>query len=77
MKVLTTSILLTLVPAASAVAQDRQPGPHDRLIRDPYITRDGATVDKPGQPQGSPPTSLDRSINREDNKIDGSLCKGC
>ena len=27
--------------------------------------------------QGSAPTPLDRGIRRQDNKIDGSLCKGC
>lgn len=77
MKALATSILLTLAAASSATAQDQKPVPHDHRIRAPYITSDGATVDKPGEPQGSAPTSLDRNIQRQDNVIDGSLCKGC
>ena len=77
MKALATSILLTLAAVSPTMAQEPQRGPHDRLISDPYITQSGATVDKPGEPQGSAPTALDRGIRREDNKIDGSLCKGC
>ena len=77
MKALTTSILLTFAAASSVTAQDARREPHDRLLRDPYITPNGATVDKPGEPQGSAPTPLDRGIRRQDNKIDRSLCKGC
>lgn len=77
MKALTISILLTLTAAVCTTAQAQQAGPHDRPIRDPYITSSGATVDKPGEPQGSAPTPLDRRIQRQDNKIDNSLCQGC
>ena len=77
MKAPAASILLTLAAVSPTMAQEPQQGPHDRLIRDPYITRSGATVDRPGEPQGSAPTALDRSIGRQDDKIDGSLCKGC
>ena len=74
----TTAIHLLLVLAASpAAAQDPQQTTRDRLLRGPYIAPGGATVDKPGEPQGSAPTSLDRSIQRDNDKIDGSLCKGC
>lgn len=47
------------------------------LLRRPYITGTGATVDKPGVPQASGTTKLDRQIRRQDNKIDNSICRGC
>ena len=61
----------------SFAAQAQAPGQPDRQIRAPYITGTGATVDKPGEPQGSAPTRLDRNIQRENNQIDKSICKGC
>ena len=73
MKVLATSILLAPATASSATAQDQQPGPHDHRFHAPYVTSGGATVDKPGEPQSSAPTSSDRKIQREDNTVDGNL----
>lgn len=70
-------LLLLSTAAAAAQTPPEQQGPHFRPLREPYITSSGATVDKPGQPQGSAPTPLDRSIRRQDNAIDGSLCKSC
>lgn len=74
-----TSCAMSLVLAATspAFAQTQPRAPHDQPIRNPYITRSGATVDKPGEPQGSAPTPLDRHIQKQDNAIDGSICKGC
>lgn len=77
MKATTACLLLLFAVPGPAMAQDRQTAPDNRLLRDPYTTATGSTVDKPGEPQGSAPTPLDRSINRDDNKIDSSLCKGC
>ena len=77
MRTLASSLLLTIAVISSAPAQQPQQGPHDGLIRDPYIAPTGATVDKPGLPQGSAPTALDRDIRREDKAIDRSVCKGC
>jgi hypothetical protein len=42
-----------------------------------YITGTGATVDRPGVPQASGPTALDRKIQEEDNRIDNSICSDC
>ena len=47
------------------------------LANQDYLTSTGATVPDPGVPQASGPTPLDRSIERQDNKIDNSICKGC
>lgn len=69
------SLLLLSTAAAAQTPQDQ--GPHVHPLRDPYIARSGATVDKPGEPQGSAPTPLDRDIRRRDDAIDASLCKGC
>ena len=47
------------------------------LLDQDYLAPTGATVPRPGVPQGSGPTALDRKIQQEDNKIDNSICKGC
>ncbi len=51
-----------------------QPG---HLLDQDYQTSTGATVPRPGVPQGSGPTPLDRKIQQENNQIDNSICKGC
>ena len=48
-----------------------------RLLDQDYLAPTGATVPRPGVPQGSGPTPLDRKIEQEDNRIDNSICKGC
>jgi hypothetical protein len=48
-----------------------------RLLRENNITGTGATVPRPGMPQGSGPTPLDHEIQRLDDKIQNSICKGC
>ena len=48
-----------------------------RLLNRDYLTGTGATVPRPGVPQASGPTRLDRSIERQDNRIDNSICRGC
>ncbi len=53
------------------------PGHADPYAHDPYITSTGATVANPGAPQSGPTTPQDRAIQRQDNKIDKSICKGC
>jgi hypothetical protein len=52
------------------------PAPGQLLNRD-YLAGTGATVPQPGVPQASGPTPLDRSIRRQDNRIDNSICQGC
>jgi hypothetical protein len=48
-----------------------------QLLDQDYLTSTGATVPRPGVPQASGPTELDRKIQAEDNKIDNSICSGC
>jgi hypothetical protein len=48
-----------------------------QLLDQNYLTSTGATVPRPGVPQASGPTALDRKIQEEDNRIDNSICKGC
>ncbi|HEY1862493.1 MAG TPA: hypothetical protein VGG77_02135 [Roseiarcus sp.] len=53
-----------------------KPAPGHLLDQD-YLAPTGATVPRPGVPQGSGPTALDRKIQQEDNRLDNSICKGC
>jgi hypothetical protein len=53
-----------------------KPTPGHLLDQD-YLTSTGATVQRPGVPQASGPTPLDRSIEQQDNRIDNSICSGC
>ena len=48
-----------------------------QLLRQDYIAGTGATVPRPGVPQASGPTALDRAIRHENNRIDNSICDGC
>lgn len=52
------------------------PTPGRLLIRD-FLTSTGATVPRPGLPQSAGPSELDRSIERKNDQIDNSICKGC
>jgi hypothetical protein len=47
------------------------------LLRENNITGTGATVPHPGVSQGAGPTPLDHAIERQNDKIDNSICKGC
>jgi hypothetical protein len=47
------------------------------LLRENSITSTGATVPHPGVSQSNGPTPLDRSIERQNDKIQSSICKGC
>jgi hypothetical protein len=53
-----------------------RPAPGHLLNQD-YLTGTGATVPRPGVSQGAGPTPLDRSIERQDNRIDNSICTDC
>ena len=46
-------------------------------VRSGNITSTGATVPNPGAPQASGTTPLDRGVEQQDEKITGSICKGC
>jgi hypothetical protein len=76
--------LLTATGGVAAFGQDKslvapelsKPAPGQLLDKD-YLTSTGETVPRPGVPQASGPTPLDRKIQQEDNKLDNSICKGC
>lgn len=46
-------------------------------VRTGNITATGQTVPNPGASQSAGTTPLDRGIEREDSKIQSSICKGC
>ena len=48
-----------------------------RLLDQDYLTSTGETVPRPGVPQASGPTPLDRSIEQQNNRIDNGICTGC
>ena len=78
------AFLLAATTGGAAYGQDKglvapelsKPEPGHLLDQD-YQTSTGETVPRPGVPQASGPTALDRKIQQEDNKIDNSICKGC
>ena len=78
------ALLLGAIAGGAAYGQDNnlvapelsKPTPGQLLDQD-YQTSTGATVPRPGVPQGSGPTPLDRKIQQENNQIDNSICKGC
>ena len=61
---------------AQEPARDR-PADGGAGVRTGNITSTGATVPNPGAPQASGTTPLDRGVEQQDNKITGSICKGC
>ena len=48
-----------------------------QLLRQDYIAGTGATVPRPGVPQASATTPLDRAIRQQNDRIDNSICTGC
>ena len=78
------AFLLAATAGGAAYGQDNKllapelakPVPGQLLDKD-YLTSTGETVPRPGVPQASGPTPLDRKIQQEDNQIDNSICKGC
>jgi hypothetical protein len=83
-KLMTVAALLAASLGAPAYGQDNRlvapelskPAPGQLLDQD-YLTSTGATVPRPGVPQASGPTPLDRTIRQENNRIDNSICTGC
>jgi hypothetical protein len=78
-------ILIASMAGFAAYAQDdggyvapelSKPAPGYLLNQD-YLTSTGETVPRPGVPQSSGETPLDRYIEQQDDRIDNSVCKGC
>jgi hypothetical protein len=78
------ALLVTALASAAYGQSDRglvapelsKPAPGHLLDQD-YLAPTGATVPRPGVPQASGPTPLDRAIRQENNRIDNSICNGC
>ena len=78
------AFLLAATAGGAAYGQDNKllapelakPAPGQLLDKD-YLTSTGETVPRPGVPQASGPTPLDRKIQEEDNRLDNSICQGC
>ena len=70
-----------LICVGPAIAQDVPPRDMPQNggagIRTGNITSTGETVPNPGASQGAGTTPMDRGIEREDSKIQSSICKGC
>jgi len=59
------------------VAPERSRPTPGHLLNQDYLTSTGETVPRPGVPQSSGPTLLDRSMEQRDNRVDDSICTGC
>jgi hypothetical protein len=60
----------SVVPSPSGAA----PG---QPLNSDHLTPTGKTLPNPGVPQASGTTEFERSIQKRDDKIDESICKGC
>ena len=78
-------ILIASMAGFAAYAQDdagyvapelSEPAPGHLLNQD-YLTSTGETVPRPGVPQSSGETPLDRYIQQQGDRIDNSICRGC
>ncbi|PNG27541.1 hypothetical protein [Methylocella silvestris] len=80
MKTIFMTALLTALIGGAALAQIApelsEPRPGQLLDKD-YLTSTGEVVPRPGVPQASGPTKLDKSMQRRDNNIDKSICSNC
>ena len=75
-------VVLTLATATGAFAQSTgasagAPAGGGADPRSNYVTSTGATVPHPGASQSGGTTSLDVGVQHQDDKIQGSICKGC
>ena len=82
-KTLLMAFTFALVTTLGAAAQDSPSRSQDLPqnggagVRSGNITSTGETVPNPGASQSAGTTPLDKGVQREDNKIQSSICKGC
>ena len=73
--------LVVMLTSSAALAQDVPardlPQNGGAGIRTGNITSTGETVPNPGASQSAGTTPMDRGIERQDNQIQSSICKGC
>src|ERR1700760_2515321 len=83
-----TCLVLFLIAASAGFAAQGQgtdgsavPAPAGNTAGQPlnsdHLAPTGKTLPNPGVPQASGTTELDRSIQKQDEKIQNSICKGC
>jgi hypothetical protein len=82
-----TSFAFFLIAASAGLAAQGQgaggsavPAPSGNAgqpLNSDHLAPTGKTVPNPGVPQASGTTELDRSIQKQDDKIQNSICKGC
>ncbi len=79
-------VILSAQPAALPASAESNGGPvgpdinvaaPGQPINRGHITSTGETVPRPGLSQSGGETPLDRSIKRQNDQIDNSICKGC
>jgi hypothetical protein len=81
-----TSVAAFLIAASLGLAIQAQaagdgsvipaPAPGQPLNSD-HITSTGKTVPNPGVPQASGTTEFDRTVQKKDEHLQDSICKGC
>ena len=80
-KAVVALLILTAAGAGPAMAQSGRDAPASDpragTLNEHHITGTGATVPNPGASQGAGTTPLDRGVERRDDQIGGSICKGC
>jgi len=82
MKPLIVALLCATVTGITVVQAQTGAGPAPRhkagrLLNENYLTSTGQTVAHPGMSQGAPTTDLDRRIERQNDRVDQSICSNC
>jgi hypothetical protein len=82
--ILIAMLFTTLMAQGAANAQDSGNIVHElnkampgRLLDQNYLTSTGETAARPGLPQSAGQTPLDRRIQKENDRIDKSICVNC
>ncbi len=79
-KRLCSAVAIVLVTGSAAISQTSQsaaPSTGNAGRRTGNITSTGETVPNPGASQSGGTTAMDRGVQKQDDKIQGSICKGC
>ncbi len=84
-----TSLALFLTFASFGLAHGQETGGNGSAVQTPvgnapgqtlnsdHLAPTGKTLPNPGVPQASGTTQLDRNIQKQDDRTQDSICKGC
>ena len=81
-----TSVAAILIAASLGLATQAQAAGDGSVVtgrslgqplNSDHITSTGKTVPNPGVPQASGTTEFDRSVQKKDEHLQDSICKGC